>query len=79
MNLNFKNMVEQYKKYECSFELWEAYYTMHVSGFISEDLWNKFYDKCHCWTFEIEEFETYYRGVVIDSAGVVEIVWEMHK
>lgn len=30
-------------------DLWRALYTIHSAGLISQEVWNKFFDKCRGW------------------------------
>lgn len=52
--LNLKSMIETYQNASDADEaqtIWHAFYNMYALGFISWDVWSKFYDKCHALEF----------------------------
>ncbi len=48
-NLNLKEMVQAYIDYQCDEKLWNAFYTMTLTGFVSSETWEKFYKRCSAW------------------------------
>lgn len=63
-NLNLKNMVETYKSARCDMDMvWTTFYNMTLIGFITQDMWVDFSEKCKSWVYD-SETET-----VVDAAG----------
>lgn len=54
MNLNFKNMVETYKRTNASSTTWISFHTMYALGFIEYALWNKFIGECKHWEYDLK-------------------------
>ena len=76
--LNLKNMKETLVNYsgdQKEFDkIWDAFYQMSCIGFISQDTWRKFFDKCAGWYVD-EENACVRDGRHIYN-GVDSIVWE---
>ena len=65
-NLNYKNMVAEYMNARREMEnVWSAFFLMKVMGFISDDTWTKFFNKCKSWHYESSE------SIVYDGYGNV--------
>lgn len=76
--LNMKNMKETIVNYsgdQKEFDkIWDAFYQMACIGFISNDVWEKFYNQCACWY--VDEKNACVRDGRHCSGGVGSIVWK---
>lgn len=70
--LNLKNMKEALINYSGTQEelnkIWDMFHEMEVLGFISPDLWNRFYNACAGWVIEGDK--------VIDTRNDDKVVYE---
>lgn len=76
--LNLKNMKETIVNYsgdQKEFDkIWDAFWQMAIIGFISQDIWKKFYDQCGGWY--VDEENAGIRDGRKCLEGVDAIVWE---
>ena len=76
--LNMKNMKETIVNYsgdQKEFDkIWDAFYQMACIGFISNDVWEKFYKQCAGWY--VDEKNACIRDGRYCSGGVGFIVWK---
>ena len=75
--LNLKNMKETIVNYSGDNEefnkIWDSFYQMACTRFISRDTWEKFYDQCRGWY--VDEENACVRDGCNCSEGVDSIVW----
>lgn len=76
--LNLKTMKEtiiNYSTTQTEFnKIWDTFYEMQCLGFISFDTWCKFFDDCHGWYIDEENFCV--RDECRCTEGVDAVVWE---
>lgn len=79
--LNLKNMKEAIINYSGSQEefdkIWDAFYQMSCVGFISQDIWIKFFNQCRGWYVD-EESACICDACHLLADGTDSIVW-MYK
>lgn len=75
--LNLKNMKEALVNYSGDQKeldkIWDSFYQMAVTGFISQDTWRKFSDQCTGWY--VDEQNACIRDMRHRPEGVDSIVW----
>ena len=73
--LNLKNMKETIVNYsgdQKEFDkIWDSFYIMACTGFITRETWEKFFNECHGWYIEETETDIY----VLDDSKDGAIVW----
>lgn len=76
--LNLKNMKEtivNYSVYQEEFDkIWDTFYQMYCLGFIDQDTWKKFYEKCAGWY--IDEENVCVRDSQHCTEGMDSIIWK---
>jgi len=54
-SLTVKNMIREYYNAKSDMDsVWDCFNFMRMMGFISEDEWKKFFEKCSSWTWNGE-------------------------
>lgn len=75
--LNLKNMKETIVNYSESQEefdkIWDGFYQMACIGFISQDIWEKFFDQCGGWY--VDEEDACVRDAHYRPEGTDSVVW----
>ena len=52
ISLNLKNMKKRYFQSNADENVWNAFYKMYAMGFISMEVWNKFFEACKDWVWD---------------------------
>ncbi len=74
--LNLKQMMNTYAETQCDNEVWRSFYVLYKCGFITRELWVKFYDKCKSWHYVEENDDEIISGFVLDEDGkLIHLCW----
>lgn len=53
--MTLKKMVQTYVNFECDPDVWKMISMMHLTGLITYEQYNKFYEKCKGYTFNKDD------------------------
>lgn len=50
--LTLKNMIRTYYDCKADQKVWDAFYIMYATDFITHETWTKFYEACKDWVWD---------------------------